>query len=194
MREYGADGKEILNSAQDMDFPAVKNNTSLIASAKSIATSAHEGQRYGAGPYTDHLAAVEQVLIEFGHGEDHELRAAAWLHDVLEDTGTTTFDLIANGIPIRVIVLVDAVTDQSGKNRAERHLLTYPRIALIPDAVTLKLADRLANVRASATERRPELLNMYAQEHPEFIAAMPYRACDEEMRRELGILLMGMGV
>jgi (p)ppGpp synthase/HD superfamily hydrolase len=162
----------------------------LPTRAESIATQAHANQKYGTGPYTDHLEAVVNVLKEFGHHSE-ELLGAAWLHDVLEDTDCTPWMILSGGIPLYVLALVDAVTDRPGKNRAERHALTYPRIARIPDAVTLKLADRLANVRASA-ECRPDLLKMYAREQPEFIAAMPFRECDRGMRDELEEILSGV--
>lgn len=145
--------------------------SSLLSTARSTATHWHADQKYGTEPYTVHLAAVESVLREFGHADNEELLAAAWLHDILEDTPATIADLVVREIPPYVIALVDAVTDQPGKNRAERHALTYPRIARIPDAVTLKLSDRLVNIRASV-ERRPDLLKMYRAEHAEFRDAL----------------------
>jgi hypothetical protein len=54
--------------------------------------------------------------------------------------------------------------------------------------VTLKLADRLSNVRASV-KRRPDLLKMYAGEHLEFITAMPFKEGDRMMRRQLREIL-----
>lgn len=138
----------------------------LLSTARALATHWHANQKYGNEPYTIHLAAVESILREFGHGDNEELLAAAWLHDIIEDT-KCPLELLAVSLPIYVLALVDAVTDRSGKNRAERHALTYPRIARILDAVTLKLADRIANVRASV-ERRPDLLKMYRGEYAEF--------------------------
>ena len=161
---------------------------SYIESAREIACAAHAHRKYGVDPYSVHLEAVDAVLCEFGHTENQELRAAAWLHDVIEDTDVTAWTLLSHGMPVYVASLVDAVTNQPGKNRAERNLKTYPRIARMPDAVTLKLADRLANVRASV-ERRPDLLRMYAGEYKEFAEAMPFKAEDEEMWLELGLRL-----
>ena len=158
--------------------------SNLISLARSIALESHKGQKYGLQPYSIHLEAVDAVLCGFGYEDHEELRAAAWLHD----TDYTLWMLIGVGIPIYVVALVDAVTNQPGVNRAAKHVLTYPRIARIPDAVTLKLADRLANVRASVTDR-PDLLKMYAREHAEFIKAMPFKERDEDMRRELRSLI-----
>lgn len=102
--------------------------------------------------------------------EDEETRAAAWLHDVLEDTVCTAGILYRASIPPYVVALVDAVTNKPGANRAARHVLTYPRIARIPAAVTLKLADRIANVRASLHHK--SFAAMYLREHAAFREAL----------------------
>ena len=128
------------------------------------------------------------MLCEYGYTDNEEMRAAAWLHDILEDTGCGVIDMHAAGIPAYVLALVDAVTDRSGANRKERHALTYPRIARIPDAVTLKLADRIANVRASIA-RRPDLLKMYQREHEEFMRGLQREIRNIPMWIELGKLL-----
>lgn len=161
----------------------------LLKRTADLAFRYHAAQKYGSHPYTVHLTDVINTLREFNHS-DEELLAAAWVHDIIEDTGCCVLDLCIAKIPPYTVALVDAVTDRPGKNRAERHALTYPRIARMPDAVTLKLADRLANVRASVADR-PDLLRMYAREHLEFINAMPYKDVDREMRRELRDLLGG---
>lgn len=143
----------------------------LIAVAGAVALMAHAQQKYGNEPYSSHLESVDSILCEFGYSDNKELRAAAWLHDVLEDTKFTPSTLLGMGIPVYVLALVDAVTNQPGRNRAERHLKTYPRISRIPDAVTLKLADRLANVRESSKNRQ-DLLKMYAREYFDFSLAL----------------------
>ncbi len=57
----------------------------LVERAATLARLAHAGQRYNGSPYTDHLEAVAGTLREHGV-DDPELIAAAWLHDVVEDT------------------------------------------------------------------------------------------------------------
>jgi guanosine-3',5'-bis(diphosphate) 3'-pyrophosphohydrolase len=144
---------------------------SLIMNAHKIALAAHAGQRYGKEPYIVHLKAVDDVVCEFGQTDHSELRAAAWLHDVLEETYLAPDGLIARGIPVYVVALVDAVTDRPGEHRGERHGLTYPRIRRMPEAVLLKLADRIANVRAcvASDDRR---LEMYRSEQDQFQSAL----------------------
>ena len=64
---------------------SIADGVKLVSRAKRYATKMHEGQEYGDGePYTVHLESVESVLIEFNH-ISFVMRAAAWLHDVLED-------------------------------------------------------------------------------------------------------------
>jgi (p)ppGpp synthase/HD superfamily hydrolase len=142
-----------------------------IADAASMAAEAHAGQRYGAVDYTVHLAAVEGVLRRFDV-RDEEMLAAAWLHDALEDTGLPAEE-IAREFGARVLALVHAVTSGGGKNRRERNAATYPKIlAGGTSAVTLKLADRIANVEASLAARDAGKLGMYRKEHAGFCAAL----------------------
>lgn len=140
--------------------------------ARDIALAAHGNQMYGSDqPYSVHLQSVVDVLKELGHGSNTELLCAAWLHDVLEDTTESPASLLESGVTPYVLALVDAVTNEPGKNRAERHAATYPRITRMPEAVTLKIADRIANIRASI-ESRPDLLKMYIREHKGFFNAL----------------------
>lgn len=141
---------------------------SIIEDARINALLWHGEQKYGDKPYYVHLASVVEELGRM-EVQDEEVRAAAWLHDVLEDTACTPEDLYRASMTPYTIALVDAVTDRPGKNRDARHVLTYPRIARMPDAVTLKLADRIANVRASLHTRYAP---MYLREHVDFRDAL----------------------
>lgn len=137
-----------------------------------FATLAHSGQMYGEKPYTFHLDMVDGVLVEYGFGEDLELRAAGQLHDVLEDCLTVKVsNLRLVRIPDNTVNYVMAVTSEPGKNRKERNAKTYPKIKAILKAIALKLADRIANVRNSISENSG-LLSMYKKEYPEFRAAL----------------------
>lgn len=143
----------------------------LIEQAMMFATQKHvldNHQLYGdLVPYTHHLAAVEQVLLRFGF-KDEELRVAAWLHDVIEDTRDKP-----NKVKRRIIEekfgepvgeLVWAVTSEEGHNRAVRNAMTYPKIrAAGPLAVALKLADRIANIEFGGRG-----CDMYKKEHAAF--------------------------
>lgn len=137
-------------------------------SARAYAAQKHEGQRYGHHPYTVHLAAVREILRWAGFDDDHPLAVAAWLHDTIEDTDATR-DEIASLFGAEVAELVWAVTGV-GKNRKERNANAYTKLRAHPPAVVLKLADRIANVEASADV--PEKLAMYRKEWPAFRDAL----------------------
>lgn len=117
-----------------------------VVRARTLARVAHAGQRYGdAGPYTRHLEDVVGVLSEFGVA-DPGLRAAAWLHDAVEDTPVAVDDLVPD-FGRRVADLVDALTVYPGPDGEPDHEDSWRRIAATPGAVAVKLADRVANVR-----------------------------------------------
>jgi len=154
----------------------------LITSAKLFATTKHvldNHQLYGnILPYTHHLQAVEQVLIRFCFQNDENLRAAAWLHDVVEDTQGKANEVRARDLEELfnedVANLVSAVTSENGPNRKTRNALTYPKIRETgARAIALKLADRIANV-----EYGGGALVMYRKEYANFRHALfvPYTA------------------
>jgi (p)ppGpp synthase/HD superfamily hydrolase len=140
-----------------------------LTSAKSYATLHHvvrKGQMYGVLPYTHHLASVEGVLREFGE-ERTEMLVAAWLHDIIEDTDVKARDVEEN-FGEEVARLVSAVTSEPGPNRKTKVALTLPKTREAGnDAVRLKLADRIANVRNGGSS-----VEMYRKEHDNFRHAL----------------------
>lgn len=157
---------------------------SMIDVAMGFAVAAHRNQRYGDQQYDFHLRQVVG-FVEAYRGCSQEpdrptLVCGAWLHDVLEDTDVRT-DLLRDLFGRKVADLVWAVTDEPGANRAERKMLTYPKIrAAGADAVLLKLADRMANVGANRAEQNKKHLEMYRAEHPTFRGKL-YRAGEHEV-------------
>lgn len=134
--------------------------------ASEFARRAHAGQDYSGGDFhTNHLARVVATLRKFGV-DDPTLLAAAWLHDTVEDT-STTIDDIRGEFGDDVADLVWRLTDEPGKNRKERHHLTHLKIRGRPEAVRIKLADRIANVESSI-EQHTHLRGMYREEHAAF--------------------------
>jgi (p)ppGpp synthase/HD superfamily hydrolase len=154
--------------------------------ARDYATEKHEGQLYGKEPYTVHLAAVREVLRWAGFEDGHPLAIAAWLHDTVEDTSATREDVAAR-FGDDVAELVWAVTGVGG-NRKERNENAYTKIRAYPQAATLKLADRIANVEASANV--PDKLAMYRKEWPAFrqaLAGLGMPPLWERLEKALGI-------
>ena len=133
--------------------------------ARAFAAQRHGDQRYSGEPYDVHLAEAAAVLDRFGV-DDPDIAVAVWLHDVVEDTDTT-LDEVEQRFGSRVRDLVGAVTVEPGDTRAESFAATYPKLRQVPGAVTLKLADRIANVERGGPKRA-----MYRDEHETFRSAL----------------------
>jgi (p)ppGpp synthase/HD superfamily hydrolase len=116
-----------------------------IYQARDFALRAHGDQKYGDLPYGVHLFDVVQVLRDFD-ATNSEWKAG-FLHDVLEDTATTS-DQILDLFGEDVLRLVYACTGE-GKTRYDRNQCIYERINAYPPAAKVKLADRIANVEAA---------------------------------------------
>jgi (p)ppGpp synthase/HD superfamily hydrolase len=137
-----------------------------------FATKAHENQMYDDRPYAHHLADVHMYIAWETNNED--VRAAAWLHDVIEDT-SVTLDQIAEQFGQQVAGIVMLTTDPSGKNRKERKTRAHAKLRGINRndqtgafALLVKTADRLANVQNCINTGNKGLLKMYRREHGEF--------------------------
>ena len=141
-----------------------------MGDARAFAIEAHKNQMYGDKAYVHHLDDVFSVLelfykksIMYGEGDSGDLFVSAYLHDVVEDTHVT-LDEISNKFGDKVAALVWAVSDGEGKNRAERKAIAYKKILAVGDeAISLKLADRIANVR-NAKRHHARLYKMYTGE------------------------------
>jgi (p)ppGpp synthase/HD superfamily hydrolase len=114
----------------------------IIVIAKHLATEAHKGQlRWDKKtPYISHPAAVVDAITKRSFDNmliKEQAIAAAWLHDVLEDTETTVTDLLNAGIPRNVIEQVIILT----KAKRELYLSYILNIKINPIARIVKIAD-----------------------------------------------------
>jgi len=141
---------------------------SLEERARRYATEVHAaaGQRrkYTDEPYIVHPAAVVELVRSVT--DDENMLAAAWLHDTVEDTGTTQAD-IAQQFGNEVAALVAMLTDSSqpqAKNRAARKVAHFRHTAdASPQAQTIKLADIIDNTRA-IVQYDPHFARIYLAE------------------------------
>ncbi|MGG4264845.1 HD domain-containing protein [Peribacillus simplex] len=100
--------------------------------AHEIAKKAHAGQVDKAGVnYIKHPETVASFV------DTPEQKAAAYLHDVLEDTEVTADDLRSAGIPERVIEAVQVLT----KDRNTPYFDYLSKVKTNPIARVVKLAD-----------------------------------------------------
>lgn len=134
--------------------------------AMHVASLAHGNQVYDIYPYIYHIEMVRNILEDVG--VTTEVVVAGILHDVLEDS-ELSFNDIRKAFGENVAEIVYAVTDELGRNRKERKEKTYPKIRNNNDAITVKLADRLANVMHGSLHGNVSLTKMYLKEWPSFL-------------------------
>lgn len=122
----------------------------IIEKARVFATAAHGAaaqlRKYTHEPYIVHPREVASIVSQHG-GTDAQV-AAAWLHDVVEDTGVT-IETIREEFGTEVADLVGWLTDVSRPeqgNRATRKAIDRAHTAMAPAlAQTVKLADLMSN-------------------------------------------------
>ena len=122
----------------------------LVERAREYAINAHKRidhrRKYTQHPYSVHLAAVAKLVNSVT--DDPEIIAAAWLHDVVEDTSATLYDIeveFGKGVAVLVEDLTD-VSKPSDGNRATRKAIDRQHLAnASPGAKTVKLADLIDN-------------------------------------------------
>lgn len=127
---------------QDLDAISLLAITDVAERARRLAQAAHAGQVDKAGNdyYESHLVDVCRRVVSYGG--DAEEQAAAWLHDVVEDTAVTEPDLLAAGFSDKTMLMVHLMT----KQEAEDPEVYYARLRAYDPARRLKLdADMASN-------------------------------------------------
>ena len=149
----------------------------LVKEAAYMAISAHGNQTYDGYPYYYHLEQVVDILKEYGYTEDKFI-ISGYLHDAIEDADVSYND-IRTKFGSEIAEIVYCVTDELGRNRQERKSKTLPKIAGNKDAIIVKLADRIANLR------KPKLKGMYTKEFKVFRDHLFIEGHADEMWKEL---------
>lgn len=141
----------------------------IVEKARLFATAAHHAvgqvRKYTGEPYINHPAEVVLILERAGVIQP-EMLAAAWLHDVVEDTGVT-IEVIRAEFGQCVATLVEGLTDVSKPedgNRKKRKAIDRAHTAKqSPACKTIKLADLISNTQ-SIVKRDPEFAKVYLAE------------------------------
>lgn len=149
----------------------------IVEKARTFATAAHSAvgqvRKYTGEPYINHPAEVVGLLEAFSITQP-EMLAAAWLHDVVEDT-SVGIDLIEKEFGRCIADLVSGLTDVSRPedgNRARRKAIDRKHSAAqSPACQTIKLADLICNTE-SIISRDPEFAVVYLAEKRELLAVM----------------------
>lgn len=124
----------------------------MIQKAARFAMKAHEGmlRKGGKMPYIYH--PMEVALLVSRMTQDAEVIAAAYLHDVLEDTPVTAGEL-GEIFGSRVLELVQAETEDKSLTWEERKGNTIRHLEWASlEVKQLTLADKLSNIRATARD------------------------------------------
>ncbi len=145
----------------------------IVKRAAEFAERAHssEGQlrKYSGEPYIVHPAAVAEIVSSVT--DDETVIAAAWLHDVVEDTSVTLEEISAE-FGDDVAYLVEALTKVSDGNLVGREKAAKINIAHCGKgdsrAQTIKLADIIHNL-SDITETEPSFAEVFVSEKKQLL-------------------------
>lgn len=135
-------------------YPNLDNN---LMAAVLLAAQKHNGQyrKDGVTPYIKHPEAVAGYLQGIGI-TDANILAAAWLHDVVEDTDCTITDLEEKMFDKKIIDYVRRLTRVKGKESREDYIRKIDESSL--EVKLIKLAD-LAHNSETLGDLAPEKRN-----------------------------------
>ena len=129
-----------------------KTMDAIVKKAKLFATQAHrridQRRKYSKQPYDVHLKAVAEAVASVT--DDAEMIAAAWLHDVVEDTPATIEDIereFGGTVTMLVAQLTDVSRAGDGNREARKAIDREHTAHASPQAKTIKLADLIDNCR-----------------------------------------------
>lgn len=148
---FGEPGAKLLEAVED--FP--KNTRAMYRFAKRRHDDTGAIRKVSKEPYWVHPEGVAKIVMEHG-GSDVEIKAAM-AHDVLEDTGESYEDMVEK-FGEKVASIVKEVTndkDEIAKVGKEKYI-SEELCRLSPEALTVKLADMLYNMKDSPTEKNYE--------------------------------------
>lgn len=167
--------------------------TDIVERARVFATAAHAAvkqvRKYTFEPYIVHPTEVAAIVAAV-EGATHEMIAAAYLHDTVEDTGVT-IETIKQEFGEEVAELVGWLTDVSKPedgNRAVRKAIDRAHTAMAPAAAqTVKLADLVSNTR-SIMKYDPKFAVTYLEEKRALLEVMTRGDAElmAEARRYIG--------
>ena len=121
-------------------------------------------RKYTGEPYWHHPEAVAMLVKTVRH--TREMIAAAYMHDVIEDTLCTEAEMreaFGNAVTDLVMWLTDVSRPADGNREARKRIDRAHTAAAPPAAKTVKLADLIDNSR-SIIPRDPDFARVYLKE------------------------------
>lgn len=180
--------EEMIMSAHDELMKALPENfgepeRTLIEEAYVLAKKAHAHQTRKSGlPYILHPLAVALIVVKEMRQRNKEIVCAALLHDVVEDTEYSIWD-IQEMFGDEIMFLVAAVTKPNKEQEDNfKHILSSVQGDV--RVLILKLSDRLHNMR-TLSSMRPEKQWKIASETQFFFAPLAGRLGLYKMKSEL---------
>jgi guanosine-3',5'-bis(diphosphate) 3'-pyrophosphohydrolase len=131
------------------DLPATP--VQRILAAARFAAEKHAAQKRkgdAAEPYINHLIEVAELAASSSDVLDENLLMAAFLHDTVEDVGVTPREIEEKFGPDVASLVLELTDDKSLPKQVRKSLQVQNAPKKSPRAQTLKLADKISNLRA----------------------------------------------
>ena len=169
-------GDEAVTSVID-HCSRIKHQTDKILRAASFASTAHIGQvrKYTGDPYITHPISVAIAVSE--RTSDEDAICAALLHDVVEDTEVTPWQVMEHfGKSVSDLVqeLTDVYTREAypSMNRRARKIAETQRLAGISDRAKLIKVCDIADNTSSIVQYDPGFAVVYLEEKAAMLAVL----------------------
>lgn len=162
-----------------------EHEVALIQKSREFSRSKHEGvfRKNSEEPYFNHPDRVAAMVEEFGG--DAEQIAAAYLHDVVEDTDVEIDEILKEFGP-NVANLVIWLTNRCHKshgNRKMRKMLEREFFKHAPDrAKTVKVCDIIDNISDMSLQPK-SFADLYLSEKIEFYEHSLYGANEDSLKK-----------
>jgi hypothetical protein len=148
------------------------NISDNLKRAIDYAVRMHKGQtRLTGEPYINHPLHVLQNVLKYKKSKNIEtLLISACLHDTLEDTSATYYDIVENFGPQVASLVLELTTDEDIKNAlGKQQYLSIKMKNMSSWALVIKLCDRLDNINDLLKCKDEAFKNKYINETIEII-------------------------
>jgi (p)ppGpp synthase/HD superfamily hydrolase len=159
----------------------------IIEKAKLFATAAHaavdQRRKYTNEPYIVHPAEVANIVSKT-NGVTDEMIAAAWLHDVVEDTAVNLLTIehhFGTEVGILVYWLTNKSKPEDGNRVRRKEIDRLHMAAASSEAQTIKVADLISNT-STITKYDPEFAKVYLEEKRKLLEVLVY--ADRDLLRK----------